>query len=954
MDAVSPPWRAGWATPATCATSELATVLFLALEMGRPLLLEGEPGTGKTALAEAVAEALGPAAHPAAVLRGHRRHAGALRLGLPAPDPAPARARGAVRRRRRPPDLEEAEKRLYDERFLLARPVLAALQQSPAVLLVDEVDRADDEFEAFLLEVLSTYQVTIPELGTVQAATPPTVVLTSNRTRELHDALKRRCLYHWIDHPGLEREVAIVRSRAPEVSAALARQVVEVVQQLRDARRPAQAARVWPRPSTGRARCNARDDRSRPRDRGPHPGRAGEVPRGRRPGAGGSRPDARRRRRSSATPCTSIDARPVGGDEVLLGFTRALRAAGVPVTRTAPAPTSTAVAVVGVGDRTGDLLGGSRDAVRAPRTTSRATTGCSRRGSPPTCPARPPTGRSADGAGRGRRSRPTHDADGAGDGDGHGDVPGRRQRRRRCCGTATWRRSRRRERQRLAALFATLPVRHPAAPGGPARTPGTAATSTPPARSATSLRRMGEPARDPHGGGAVPRPRRVVLLVDVSGSMSGYADALLRARAPVRRRRRPGAVEVFTVGTRLTHLTRPLRLRDPDRALVAAGETVPDWSGGTRLGETLQAFLDRWGQRGMARGAVVVIFSDGWERGDPALLGEQVAAAAPARPPRRLGQPAPRQDRLRARAAGHRRGAAARRRLRRRALAGDVRRARWRSSPMREVLPELMPGGRPARPSAWAPSWRPSAPHPARPARRCWSARTASAVGSVSGGCVEGAVYDLAQEVVGDGTPVLQRYGVSDDDAFAVGLTCGGILDVFVEKVSQETFPSSVRSPPTSRPASPVAVATVVEHPDPSLARPPDGDRPRAAARPASLGSARGSTTPSATTRSGCSRAGTAATLGYGPDGERRGEGMRVFVWAFAPPPRMLVFGAIDFAAAVARMGELPRLPRHGLRRPPRVRDDEPVPRRRRGGRRLAAPLPRGGAGGGPDRPSAP
>jgi MoxR-like ATPase len=130
-------------------------------------------------------------------------------------------------------DAEEAEKSLYDERFLLARPVLAALQQSPALLLVDEVDRADDEFEAFLLEVLSTWQVSIPELGTVKAATPPVVVLTSNRTRELHDALKRRCLYHWIEHPGLERELQIVRSRAPEVSETLGRQVVEVVQQLR-------------------------------------------------------------------------------------------------------------------------------------------------------------------------------------------------------------------------------------------------------------------------------------------------------------------------------------------------------------------------------------------------------------------------------------------------------------------------------------------------------------------------------------------------------------------------------------------------------------------------------------------------------------------------------------------------------------------------------------------------
>jgi MoxR-like ATPase len=208
----------------------LATVGYLALALHRPLLLEGEPGTGKTSLAAALAEALdvnlirlqcyeGIDASQALYDWDFPRQILHLRT-------VEATSSDAV--------VEEVEKSLFDERFLLARPVLRALRESPAVLLVDEIDRADDEFEAFLLEVLSTHEVTIPELGTITAEVPPIVVLTSNRTREVHDALKRRCLYHWIDHPGLAREVEIVRTRLPEVSLRLAEQVARSVQRMRE------------------------------------------------------------------------------------------------------------------------------------------------------------------------------------------------------------------------------------------------------------------------------------------------------------------------------------------------------------------------------------------------------------------------------------------------------------------------------------------------------------------------------------------------------------------------------------------------------------------------------------------------------------------------------------------------------------------------------------------------
>jgi MoxR-like ATPase len=212
------------------ADEGLATAGYLALTMRRPLFCEGDAGVGKTALAGALAGVLGAPLIRLQCYEGLDAAQALYDWDFPRQllHLRAAEAAGVH-------DADRLEAELYDRRFLVARPLLQALETSPSVLLVDEVDRADDEFEAFLLEVLSDFTISVPELGTIRAETPPVVVVTSNRTREVHDALKRRCLYHWLEHPDLEREVAIIRRRLPQATEALARSVARVARAARDA-----------------------------------------------------------------------------------------------------------------------------------------------------------------------------------------------------------------------------------------------------------------------------------------------------------------------------------------------------------------------------------------------------------------------------------------------------------------------------------------------------------------------------------------------------------------------------------------------------------------------------------------------------------------------------------------------------------------------------------------------
>lgn len=223
--------QAGLAAEGYVCGRALATVVYLALTLGRPLFLEGEAGTGKTEIAKAISSALGRRLIRLQCYEGLDASSAVYEWNFAAQMIAirTAEASGGA-------DKAALNAELFGEDFLIERPLLQAMRSDPAgapVLLIDEIDRTDEPFEAFLLEALSDFQVTIPELGAIKAPVPPIVILTSNRTREVHDALKRRCLYHWVDYPDMEREMAILQARVPEASATLSREIVAFVQRLR-------------------------------------------------------------------------------------------------------------------------------------------------------------------------------------------------------------------------------------------------------------------------------------------------------------------------------------------------------------------------------------------------------------------------------------------------------------------------------------------------------------------------------------------------------------------------------------------------------------------------------------------------------------------------------------------------------------------------------------------------
>ena len=486
------------------------------------------------------------------------------------------------------------------------------------MLLIDEIDRADEEFEAFLLEVLSDFQITIPEIGTISAADhKPAVVLTSNRTRELHDALKRRCLYHWIGHPALEREVAIVKLRVPGVPERLAAQAAAFVQGLRglDLAKPPGVAETidWANALTalGRQELDAEVVEQT----------LGSVLKYHEDVLA-VRDETLQGLLDEARAATHLMADAVARHVVTFG--RVLREAGLEVGPGRLADALTGLDLVDLARRD-DVYWTLRQTLVSRWEDLEAFDAAFRAWflRAPTAPVfRQGTEVTSLRLLRRSAERKRAEEEGGESGEDQtslGYSPDELLRRRDFADMTS------EEMENVSKLICAI------ASGRPRRK---SRRLRPHHRGRDlDMRRLVRESLGT-GGDAIERtfrsrvqvPRKLVVLCDVSGSMEAYARALVLFLHALARSGR--GVETFAFGTRLTRLTRELIIRDPEGALQAASERVVDWSGGTRIGHSLKAFNDEWGRRALTRGAVVVIVSDGWEREDAAVVGHEMARLA--------------------------------------------------------------------------------------------------------------------------------------------------------------------------------------------------------------------------------------------------------------------------------------------------------------------------------------
>ena len=478
------------------------------------------------------------------------------------------------------------------------------------MLLIDEIDRADEEFEAFLLEVLSDFQITIPELGTIEAKQRPYVILTSNRTRELHDALKRRCLFHWIGHPSLEREIEIVKLRVPGVPERLAAEAAAFVAELRllDLQKPPGLAETidWAQALTA---------------------------------LGQQELDVENVETTLGSVLKYHEDLLSVRDETLAGLVASARARLAPSSGTS---SRSAACCARPGSRSGrdassDALKGL-DAVELARQddvywTLRQTL-VSRREDvdafdrafhawflgaavqPPAATKPPPSARRApQGSRRPARARSSTAAR-------RGSAPGART---SCCARRTSPSMTPEEFARAKRLIQAIAVARPQRRTRRLRRDSKGRALDVRGLVRASLATGGDPVERAFRSRKA-APRKLVLILDVSGSMEAYARALLLYLHAARGSGR--GVETFAFGTRLTRLTPELGARNPETAFEAAAARVQDWSGGTRIGASLKAYNDEWGRRALTRGAVVVILSDGCERGDAELAGREMERLA--------------------------------------------------------------------------------------------------------------------------------------------------------------------------------------------------------------------------------------------------------------------------------------------------------------------------------------